>query len=868
MSRRWPLFLGLVVLGALVYLLGRDAPSSDDGAMSSGEVTAVEGPRPPDLVWPCPWVSSEACERSEKPEMRVWLAAVPADASAACIDARCTVAEARPIDGGQRLVLRLAKDADGFAVTAGGRALARRFTTASPSDGGLGAGGTPPPEAERLRGKALRAEGRLIEAADARARARDGFRRAGRAGQALIERVAEVWLRAKAGELARAEALLALPVDADAPVERAMLAYMRGVVAKDVGDLRRARRSLAVARRVGRRLGTALEADARIVAANILFALGRTDEAVDALETLSADPNALLTPCTRAALLNNLGRNLAQLRPMAADAPLKAAIALSVPDGNCRNRGRSQTARIHLAQAALGRGDTLAAERLRADMPDDDSEAAAWSRLLGARVALQAGRPAEARALLDPISPRRWSFDLEWRRLGLEGRIAESLGEWPQAIAAYRTAEALLDDVLARTALDDGRAGFLADRDETAVGLVSALIERGDVRGAFAAARRGRRRIVEALSTRTRLEALDDDARGRWVALITRWRRLRDAIEAAEADLWQQSEATRAATNRHLAAQRAQSAELLDAAHALLGNSMGSTSRALTALASDGLAVLWHRVNGGWVAFLADQDGVSVHPVPDPTRAPEAALAPVMKRLDGPEPPRRLVVLDWGALRRTDVHAWPAAGRPLAERVSVVYSLDIGASPCADGDTRLVIGDPRQDLRGARESVDGLRARSKTQALTGRAASVDAVRAAWPEASHLHYAGHAAFAGREGWESHLKLAGDGQLTIADILTAPAGPCSAVLAACESARTAADGGAVAPGIGQALVLSGAQAVIAASRVVDDADAARFVAHLYAARDEGRDWPEALQAAQMTLRAERPAADWSAWRALTP
>jgi CHAT domain-containing protein len=133
----------------------------------------------------------------------------------------------------------------------------------------------------------------------------------------------------------------------------------------------------------------------------------------------------------------------------------------------------------------------------------------------------------------------------------------------------------------------------------------------------------------------------------------------------------------------------------------------------------------------------------------------------------------------------------------------------------------------------------------------------------------VHYAGHGLFAGREGWQSALPLAGSGHLAIGDVLTSSAVPARVVLSGCETARSADGAPAESLGLAQSFVVAGADFVIAPVRPVDDKVAARLSAALYGGLAETGvvDAATILRDAQARLRAEMPAADWSAFRVVS-
>ena len=93
------------------------------------------------------------------------------------------------------------------------------------------------------------------------------------------------------------------------------------------------------------------------------------------------------------------------------------------------------------------------------------------------------------------------------------------------------------------------------------------------------------------------------------------------------------------------------------------------------------------------------------------------------------------------------------------------------------------------------------------------------------------YAGHAHFAGEEGWDSGLAL-GQAMIRVGDILALPAAPHTVVLMACESARPLAYGGETLA-VAQAFALAGTRTVIGPSRPVADG-VARTISEALATR----------------------------------
>jgi CHAT domain-containing protein len=72
-----------------------------------------------------------------------------------------------------------------------------------------------------------------------------------------------------------------------------------------------------------------------------------------------------------------------------------------------------------------------------------------------------------------------------------------------------------------------------------------------------------------------------------------------------------------------------------------------------------------------------------------------------------------------------------------------------------------------------------------------------------------------------------------------------------------------------GLAQAFVIAGAEWVVASSRMVKDADAARVVIELFDQRGlPSSDVGFLLQAAQRKLIETRPEVDWASFRVLVP
>jgi CHAT domain-containing protein len=141
--------------------------------------------------------------------------------------------------------------------------------------------------------------------------------------------------------------------------------------------------------------------------------------------------------------------------------------------------------------------------------------------------------------------------------------------------------------------------------------------------------------------------------------------------------------------------------------------------------------------------------------------------------------------------------------------------------------------------------------------------------AALSASSFLSFSGHATYAGADGWDSALLLAGGERLGVADILALQQAPSLVVLSGCETGREGEHGGPGGLGLSDAFIASGARAVVASNRRVRDDDGERMMRALGPAlAAHPADAAQALREAQTTILREAPTVDWSAYRVLVP
>lgn len=681
------------------------------------------------------------------------------------------------------------------------------------------------------------------------------------------------------------------------PEGRAVLPFYQAKIAFDSGDLRVALRLAQEAERGSERLDLqAQRLDTLEMEADILRSLGRFGEAADLLARVRRELPPSASACRRAQLLANQGWLLLGVEERAASrlpeqrlgplAILEEAVALyrsGCPQPALLSNALTNLAEAEVLHGGADRARALLDEARRAEPQADVQQQASWIGLEG-RLSLREGRPEQARALFERMLALAESALLPEERLRATlgtAEAEEALGLADEADRAYAAAERLLDESSLLAPLGEGRATFLGARDEGTRRYLDFLLGRDPARAAEAA-RRSRARILASTQGLDRLSALGGAPQQRWERARDAYRRTREQLDADAASDWKLPADRLASTRAERSAAEARLRAALDEALAALWPDARARPDALAPLPTSApgeLLLVYHPIIDGWAGFMIRGDTIVARRL-GPLRldAPPGALS---EQLLGPfreaiDAAHRLRVLACGAVEAIDFHALPWGGAPLLEHLPVTYGVDLPhARPAAPrGDKALLVADPRNDLPSARDEAREIgaglvrRGLSPTS-LIGRAATHRAVRDALedPETALFHYAGHGFFGGRDGWESGLPLAGGGWLTVGDLLALRRVPGLVLLSGCE---TAAPTEAVGFGLAQTFIAAGAEAAIASSRRLDDAQAERMMKRVHAALAAGsaRDPAAALREAQLATRREEPDADWSSFRVFVP
>lgn len=700
------------------------------------------------------------------------------------------------------------------------------------------------------------------------------------------------------------ERLESLPRDWQAPGEVHYYdAYYQGLLAASTGDLRGAlghlERAVEIAQRTGS--GAYLRAAEELIAVQ-LQRLGRRQEAASSLEFLLTQARAAEDSCRQAGLLGNLGWNALLSReaqdPQQDPIPLLEE-ALALFQGECpKDLAQRHNALLNIALAKLQDGDlegTRQALTQADSLPRESSlRLLLWRRDIEARLALAQQRPKEAIRLyeeLETLARAALVPEAAWRaRVGL-ATSRWFLGDLDGALEDFEASEALLEGELFQVPLQEGRESFLAQRQATTRRHLELLLRLNRPEDAFALARRGRVRLLRSYYRALRLQGLSTAQKVRWESFVADYQAERAAIdELAEQD-WRL--ATDALEELQIRRQevRKRLAHRLDEVMALLepgwlekpGERLAVSPLELPDRA---LALLFHRRENGWVVF-AHQAGKTEFSSPSCSQTEDTSLATCLltSQRSRIRTASELHILATGLLKEVDFHSLSVEGTPLLDLLPIVYDLDLGFLEAGSrhrrndsglpslmtpqGTSALILADPSGDLPEARREAeivtDLLSKDVQIRRLTGPEATSTALVNALRERDLFHFAGHATFAGRGGWQSFLPLAANNRFTLEDVLLLEHAPRWVVLSGCDTARTETSRSvAESLGLAQAFLVAGSEGVLAAARPVDDRLAAELVEEFYRSWVGGNPPRTALRSAQLTLRQKDPSSDWSSFR----
>jgi hypothetical protein len=703
------------------------------------------------------------------------------------------------------------------------------------------------------------------------------------------------------GRFGDAEQILAkLQFPPKAPADAKYLtAFHWGLLGEADGDYRSALEQLQKTYDLAGRLRvTKYLRQAEQVQVRVLQHLGRSREASALVESLlnksQLDPN---NPCDRGDLLNNAGWFWLFEHESGKDAKDPTQMleqAQSEFEKNRCTREKKLNARLNLALAYQQAGRWPEAQReldqARAVHAKPNLAEFLWWDDLEAREEIAKGHAGRALDLYEELGKKAvlvHSPEGTLRALLGRAKAHIALNQRPDAIEALAEADREMEEQSRHIPVQEGLDTFFAYQEAATRRYLSLLLEDRQKKSAFDLARRSRSRLLRQLAVRDRLRQLTGEKQQSWLALLSKYNALRNAVDNDAADRWKLAASEDKHAREAEATNLAEARKALDSALSSLPHDTGEGE--LSPSRPEEVILIYHPLpEGKWVAFAATQVGIEVAYPKLPAELPtnlETLASILLKPSRSFElaigAARSVRILAYGPLRSVDFHALPfAGGEPLMASRLVAYSLDLPLSspPSIDGRLEaLVVSNPKENLPEANKeagtvatAVKAWRPSWKLTPLNGRDARSDAVLRALPYSRLFHYAGHGIFAGFAGWDSELPLANNSRLTLGDVLALRPVPAWVVLSACDAARTSQEAPGEGIGLANAFLLAGSQQVVAATRPVVDRSANDLMTELYGEWQPGEDLAHALQRAQRAGYRKDPSARgaWASFRLLVP
>ena len=497
------------------------------------------------------------------------------------------------------------------------------------------------------------------------------------------------------------------------------------------------------------------------------------------------------------------------------------------------------TAQTNLAMALALEQDSAAARALLVDLAParQDPYLRPWLTLIDAQLAANdPRRRAAALPGLKRLAEKTKLPEIQWRVHLLRGVIADREGKPKAAEQAYVRAEAAGRAWLGHLEVGAATVGLRRHLDKASDNLVRLLLDQGRKSAAFDRARAARR-------TELANWLLASDRR-RWPrAQRQRWH---EALMSLRTALGQPGSDIQDALRKY----RRATADVVGA----LSDDQSPASP------PPGVGLIMVTSAGGKLhAFFRIGKRVVVETLPstlfaaNPQRIAQSALDAVAPHIDAA---KEIWFLEnrktRGLSLTTLVH--PLRKRPLFTTHGLALSLDL---PRAGAHTRLrnalVVADLKR-IQNAEAAMPTVLRAMTTSGLAPQisAASMD-VRSLLRQATAvdwLHFLGH----GRvdsAAWRSGLQLPGGTWLQGADLLALENAPSYAVLLACHGAGSRNRGNTRPIGVAHALLLAGAEEVIASRSLLSTDDALAFQRALYAQKGPLRHrWTSAVRSLHET------------------
>jgi CHAT domain-containing protein len=242
-----------------------------------------------------------------------------------------------------------------------------------------------------------------------------------------------------------------------------------------------------------------------------------------------------------------------------------------------------------------------------------------------------------------------------------------------------------------------------------------------------------------------------------------------------------------------------------------------------------------------------------------------APLEPLLEELGGRPAAgssEKMVIVPQGLLYQVPFHAMSDGERYLVERFEISYAPSARIYSLCQQQTRRVsdralvmsVADPlipavTEEARAVARHLSG------ADVFNGARATIDALRNASSDCYVLHLACHGLFRADNPMFSSLKLH-DGWLTAADVMQLDLAGALVTLSACESGRNEVFAGDELIGLTRAFLGVGASTLVVSLWLVQDEATAELMEKYYERLGDGASPAEALRAAQLEIKDERP------------
>ncbi|SDH91922.1 CHAT domain-containing protein [Propionivibrio dicarboxylicus] len=498
---------------------------------------------------------------------------------------------------------------------------------------------------------------------------------------------------------------------------------------------------------------------------------------------------------------------------------------------------------------------------------------------------LEVGRTAEAKQGYDELLAKpkiRENGEIYWRILFDRGRIAAGEGDLPSAIDFYRRAVDIIEQQRSTINTETSKIGFVGDKQDVYRQLVSALIDAGDIAGAFEYVERSKSRALVDLLAGKQDFVIHGNSPEKVEALLAK-------VELADtAQLIQEGGESKQKTRSSALEARERLRQESPQLASLVSVSSLKAPEIQSLLAPDEMLIEYYANGPDLIAFVATKatlnavklDGKALtenvrrfRKAAETPDSPEAAplSRQLYQQLVAPLSPQltkaKLTLIAHGPLHYMPFAALHDGQAYLVERFALrlLPSASIlpflrQSPPSTPGDLLAFgnpdLGNPHYDLEFAqKEAITITQGRPQSRTLLRKDANETAFRRYAGNFRYLHFATHGQFNADAPLQSALMLTGDsqsdGRLTVDKLYSMRLNADLVTLSACETGLGKVASGDDVVGLTRGFLYAGASTIVASLWQVDDQSTAFLMMRFYE-NLKHTDKREALRLAQLETR----------------